>query len=528
MPVRSDLDYVWPVSPRIVEVRDDGADPTNLSVEDIVDSFREKEVSFEAIDDDDLLEATGRDDLGGGVEVGITATGLNTQIAFKARTTPISTATVTTGDVNGKNLLASASTFQTDLVKRGDIVINFTDFSMGSVLSVTGESDLTIDGLTGGTDNQFDIGDVCKIYPVVQCEISGGNWVAVDDLGATISPVFPTAFTQIVRTSASSATTANQEALEFATFQNRVTIDVVNGVAGTTGLIGTSKEPVNNVLDAVVIANAKGLKRLFIVEDIVFDAGYDITGFAIEGESPLKSLITVDAAAIVNGAEFEECTLQGTLDANSTVKNSTILDLGFFEGRFHHCSLEGTIILGGTGTTHIVDCHDGTEGGGPVSLATIDMGGSGRGLIVRNFAGGLALINKTGPEEISIGISRGRCVLDSTVSNGEILVRIGTGKITNNATGTAVVTGEVLSPQTIANAVWDEFTVDHTIAGSMSERMALIEKILRNRMETNPSTGIITLYNDDDSVLLTASVYEDVAATTPYAGNKIDRKDRLT
>ena len=60
-------------------------------------------------------------------------------------------------------------------------------------------------------------------------------------------------------------------------------------------------------------------------------------------------------------------------------------------------------------------------------------------------------------------------------------------------------------------------------------RVVLIEKLQRNRLETNPTTGIMTLY-DDDSVtpLFTTNIYEDVAASQPYQGTGAERRNRLT
>ena len=40
----------------------------------------------------------------------------------------------------------------------------------------------------------------------VQCKVSGGNIVAVNSLNADISPIYPTAFTQVLVTASSSAT----------------------------------------------------------------------------------------------------------------------------------------------------------------------------------------------------------------------------------------------------------------------------------------------------------------------------------
>ena len=59
-------------------------------------------------------------------------------------------------------------------------------------------------------------------------------------------------------------------------------------------------------------------------------------------------------------------------------------------------------------------------------------------------------------------------------------------------------------------------------------RLELIEKLLRNRIETDPVSGVMTVYDDDNSVLLTGNIWENVAGTTAYGGDAINRKDRFT
>ncbi len=509
MPDRgTDIDYFLSISPRIAEVRDDGGSPTEFTIEDVVDTFRTKEAeaSLEIMDDPFLLDATGRDDLGGGVEVGITATGNDLQIAFKARTTPLSTSAVTTGDVDGETLTdITTGTFQTDGVGRGDIVINFTDFSMGSVLSVISETVLVIDGLTGGTDNEFGIGDVVKVYDVVQCILSGGNWVANDAVGDPISSVFATFGTQIIVARASSATTQQQADLEFSSYNGGITVDNTSAFSGTIFPTGTPRQPVNNVVDAIIIANNVGLLKLFIIGNVTFTTGHDITNFVIEGQSAVKSSITVNAGAVVDGAEFEQCTLQGTLDANAMVRNSIVNDISFFEGFFIECALDGTIVLGGTIDTHIINCHDATAGGGP-SIATVDMGGSGRGLIVRNFTGGLELINKTGIEEISIGIHEGRLVIDSTVTNGEVLVRVTGGEVVDNSVGATVIADSVLNPTTIGVGVWAT-VIESTL--SALHFMRLMGAVMFGQSSGGGSSTITFRDDADTKDRITATVTVD-------------------
>lgn len=73
-----------------------------------------------------------------------------------------------------------------------------------------------------------------------------------------------------------------------------------------------------------------------------------------------------------------------------------------------------------------------------------------------------------------------------------------------------------------------------TVGGSDLEAIAtnatLIRKILQNRTHTDPATGVMTVYDDDDiTVLLTADLYENIGGTTHYNTNstRIDRRDRL-
>jgi hypothetical protein len=55
-----------------------------------------------------------------------------------------------------------------------------------------------------------------------------------------------------------------------------------------------------------------------------------------------------------------------------------------------------------------------------------------------------------------------------------------------------------------------------------------IEKILRNKMITDPVGGTITVYDDDGTtVLLSANIFQDAAGTIPYAGQGAERRERL-
>lgn len=119
MAFRSDISIDFTLSPRIITV----ASPSvTVTIQDLVDTLRIHEADFLNLDEPKLLDAAGKQDLGGGASVGVTLTLQNAKLAFEARLGP---------------------TFE-------------------------------------------------------QCTVTGGNFVAVDTGGVPISPIEPTAFTQVV------------------------------------------------------------------------------------------------------------------------------------------------------------------------------------------------------------------------------------------------------------------------------------------------------------------------------------------
>jgi len=79
---------------------------------------------------------------------------------------------------------------------------------------------------------------------------------------------------------------------------------------------------------------------------------------------------------------------------------------------------------------------------------------------------------------------------------------------------------------TTMDATLTAMAVTLTALGVSSETL---RKLMMNRMETDPVTGIMTIYDDDDvTVLLSGNIYEDVLAAQLYRGKGIERRNRLT
>jgi hypothetical protein len=99
MAVRNDVQVNWVVSPRIITVL---APSTEITIQDLLDTCRELEDDPFTMVYDHLASAAGKENLGGGVKVGITLTLRNAVLAFEARPGP----TYEQCRVSGGNLVA--------------------------------------------------------------------------------------------------------------------------------------------------------------------------------------------------------------------------------------------------------------------------------------------------------------------------------------------------------------------------------------------------------------------------------------
>ena len=473
MAERSDLSTLWGLSPRLIEI---AAPSTEIVIQDLHDTLKsnteeasENDDSLDALDDDPLIDSAGKESLGGGVLVGITSTLLNAQVVFESRLTPTSTGTATAASSNNGGVITlqdTGATFVTDGVERGAVVINFTDESITEVLTVVDEQNLICRELRAGSGNDFGIGDSYKIWNIVQCDISGGNLVAVDAVDAELPPVFPSAFTQIVRTSSSSATLQELADIQYASFGGAVHVDLLSSFSGVTYPKGTPRQPVNNFADALTILQVRGFDEIHILGSATLDGTLNYENLKFLGQSKNLTVLTIPSGANVLNCEFEECTLIGTLDGNSLAKNCLISNVSFISGFMELCVLQGTIVLGGGTTAYLLDCYSGVPGG---STPTIDFGGTGQALAIRGYDGGIQLINKTGTDACSIDMNSGQVIVDDTVNNGTVVLR-GVGKWTNRSTyaGNATIIDELLEGIQIRE-IWRDWGLDSANPKTITE-----------------------------------------------------------
>lgn len=269
-------------------------------------------------------------------------------------------------------------------------------------------------------------------------------------------------------------------AIQRMAFDEVITVNVESGSSGTEWPIGTLGQPVNNLADGLTISAVNDIYTFSVLVDTIIDSGADYRGMTFIGASKTKTRIDVSEAAQVNNCEFYDAHVTGTLDGDSTLHSCVIDNLNYVTGFIEQCVLDaGTIMLGAGATAHFLDCWSGVPG---VSTPTIDMGGAGQALAMRNYNGGILIQNKTGTESVSVDLNSGQVKLDlETVTNGTVVIR-GIGKVVEMTTGENLSTGyygslyllnEAINRDNISAAVWDEPVADHLLSGTAGRTIGI-------------------------------------------------------
>lgn len=89
--------------------------------------------------------------------------------------------------------------------------------------------------------------------------------------------------------------------------------------------------------------------------------------------------------------------------------------------------------------------------------------------------------------------------------------------------GYSTTGGSGVSASDVADAVWG-----HAQATDLATKIGIAEAILRNKTVTDPTTGIMTVYDTDGvTPLFSAQMYEGVTTAQTYRGSGAERRERL-
>lgn len=251
---------------------------------------------------------------------------------------------------------------------------------------------------------------------------------AVNLVGANSNVADRTNVNQVSVRSANSAGLPHLEAIQSGAFNGVVTVKEGTPYQGTQYPVGVSSYPVNNIPDARKIMELYALTKLQIVGDWTFSSGDDISYIPVSGQGATISRFVLESGADTYGSIIQSATITGILDGGAILERCVIEDVDYFNGFLHKCLLKNRLSLIGTNAANLLSCYSGIPG---TTTPVIDMNGDGSSntpLALRDYNGGIKLINKTGDAECSVDLVAGQVIIDSTCTNGTIVVR-GTGKV---------------------------------------------------------------------------------------------------
>ena len=264
--------------------------------------------------------------------------------------------------------------------------------------------------------------------------------------------------------------------IEYASFNGGITVDEVNGVSGIAFPRGTPHTPVNNLTDALSIANNRGFKTIYVLGQLSLNTGLDYSNFTFSASSYINNRLLVMAASNTTGAVFRSLDISGELDGGNELTNCVIENIVYVNGYIENCSLIGNIFLDGGSNAVINNCITAD----PYNPPVIDMGGTGQNLAMAKYSGIVTITNLTGDNFVGIDLSGGRIILDSnTVTNGTVHVS-GVGELLDE-NGDDIESGEwngvdiinqCVSNDSVSSAVWNAQSSKYLTDGSTGRALS--------------------------------------------------------
>lgn len=199
------------------------------------------------------------------------------------------------------------------------------------------------------------------------------------------------------------------------------------GEAGTEYPIGTPPRPSDNYADAVVIATSRNYTNYHLDGTLVLGISEEIMSTSWLGGTPISSII-VATGQDSDMFSAERLGITGTFSPTATSLRSSFYQCALgnitdFYGIAQQCALNGTLnIYNGSTTDEEIILDNCISAIGGNSKPVVNINGMPSEVQFRHYSGGLKVTNATHIDfKMSID-GQGRLELDSTCTEGEIVV----------------------------------------------------------------------------------------------------------
>ena len=275
------------------------------------------------------------------------------------------------------------------------------------------------------------------------------------------------AFTVNTETRVSSLVDSSVSRLDLAQLLQFIFIDTIDGVAGTEEGVGTPTNPVSNIVDAYTIAVRENLRAYKVRGLIALDREY--SDWTFEGIAAERAATINCNGQDVDKSSFTNCNMTGSALGAFEAHECGMAMTSDLAGVFRHCGFLTNFSLQTGLMAVFADCFSEIAG---FTTPVCDINGALE-VSFRRYSGGIELLNVVAGTTVSIDLDPGSLVLGPTNTGGTVLVR-GVGTIRDTSAGTIVINEMVDGPG-----------------------FQILQKIMRNKMVTDPVTSIMTVFDDD-------------------------------
>jgi hypothetical protein len=238
---------------------------------------------------------------------------------------------------------------------------------------------------------------------------------AINLVGANSNIADVTNVNQVSVRSANSAGLTDLSSLQSGSYNGGVSINTTSIYSGTFFPMGTRGFPVNNIADAVEIARLRGLKSIFVANDLYLTDG-DFSDYKLTfiGNS-VHIILYIGAGADVALCEFQNLTVSGIIDNGVVLRECVVNNVTIFNGTLFICAIIGSIYLDGNLQCTMLGCYSAQ----PIPII-IDYTNADTGMItvIRGWSGDVSIVNCGVATVSDVGLSTGEVHLDSTVTSG--------------------------------------------------------------------------------------------------------------
>jgi hypothetical protein len=223
-------------------------------------------------------------------------------------------------------------------------------------------------------------------------------------------------------------------------YNGEVQINSNIGIGGVSYPVGTLAQPVNNLSDALSIANSLGIRRFKIYGDIIFDQ--NINNFSVIGGNFNSSVTLMNINT--SGTSFEKCVLNGTYIGDIRADDCELGDnLSGLSGKFNNCGINGSLIFSSGVSSSFTNCYTNSLNSSDIHL------NNDVNLNMRGYTGGVKIYDCKNGSFLNISFVVGQAFILTGNTGGEINL-LGVASFQNQSSGTTVNTTSLLVPYDVA------------------------------------------------------------------------------